>query len=153
MELSNLPSPTTGIYPDRPLLNDLKLSIRGIPIVDTDNDGLSDEWELARFNSLEYSAQDIISPSGDSNARWQIVGDKTVQEASDLKISVDLLALGKIRLAWPGTEESVYEILERNSEHEEWQKIKTLQGTFPITEYVLSSPSQTGSTFFCVKKP
>jgi len=102
---------------------------------------------------LEYSAQDIISPSGYSNARWQIVGDKTVQEASDLKISVDLLALGKIRLAWPGTEESVYEILERNSEHEEWQKIKTLQGTFPITEYVLSSPSQTGSTFFCVKKP
>lgn len=153
VELSNLPSPTTGIYPTKPLLNDLKLSIRGIPIVDTDNDGLSDEWELARFNSLEYSAQDIISPSGYSNARWQIVGDKTVQEASDLKISVDLLASGKIRLAWPGTEESVYEILERNSEHEEWRKIKTLQGTFPITEYVLSSPSQTGSTFFCVKKP
>lgn len=152
IEISNMPSPTTGAYASQPLLKGLELNIRGIPVTDTDNDGLSDKWEMDHFESLQYSSQDVVSPSGYTNARWQIIGDKTPQEASHLNISIDPLQSGKIRLSWLGVSDSLYEILERTSTEEEWRIIQTVQGTFPVTEYVVSSSSGKGSTFFCVRK-
>ncbi len=153
VEISNMPLPTTGAYTSQPLLKGLELKIRGIPVTDTDNDGLSDKWELDHFGSLQYSSLDIVSPSGYTNARWQITGDKTVREASRLSISIDPLQSGKIRLSWLGVNDSFYEVLERSSAEEEWRIIQTIQGTFPVTEYVASSSSEKGSTFFCIRKP
>lgn len=153
VEISNMPSPTTGVYASQPVLKGLELNIRGIPVTDTDNDGLSDDWELEHFNSLQYSAMDVVSPSGYTNARWQIVGDNMVREASHLNISADPLQSGKIRLSWFGVNNSLYEILERSSDGEKWRVLQTVQGTFPLTEFVVSSSSQRGSTFFYVRKP
>ncbi len=153
VEISNMPSPTTGAYASQPVLKGLELNMRGIPVTDTDNDGLSDDWELDHFNSLQYSAMDVVSPSGYTNARWQIVGDNMVREASHLNISANLLQPGKIRLSWLGINNSLYEILVRSSAEEEWRVLQTVQGTFPLTEYVVSPSSQSGSTFFCIRKP
>ena len=76
-----------------------------------------------------------------------------VREASHLNISADPLQSGKIRLSWLGVNNSLYEILERSSAEEEWRVLQTVQGTFPLTEFVVNSSSQIGSTFFCVRKP
>jgi hypothetical protein len=153
VEISNMPSPTTGVYASKPVLKGLELNIRGIPVTDTDNDGLSDDWEMEHFNSLQYSAMDVVSTSGYTNARWQIIGDNMVRKTSQLNISADPLQPGKIRFSWLGVDNSLYEILERSSTEEEWRVLQTVQGTFPLTEFVVSSSSQNGSTFFCIRKP
>lgn len=48
-----------------------QLLIDGIPITDTDHDGLDDNWELKSFGALAYGPQDNPAGDGYSNARKQ----------------------------------------------------------------------------------
>ncbi|MFQ3168188.1 MAG: subtilisin family serine protease/subtilisin-like proprotein convertase family protein, partial [Limisphaerales bacterium] len=51
------------------VLSAVELTVRGMAISDTDNDGLDDEWETARFGSLDQAALDDPDRDGVSNAR------------------------------------------------------------------------------------
>src|SRR5207249_1532200 len=87
------------------------LSIDGVPIVDTDRDGLDDGWEMAHFGSLSSGPQDDPDGDGFNNAREQLMG--TDPTAAQAPFTLDLSRWdGRFaRLCWPAVTDQNYEIL------------------------------------------
>ena len=78
------------------------LSIRGVPIVDTDGDGLDDRWEMAHFGSLAQGPRDDPDGDGYSNMREQILGTDPLSSSSPAPLRLDLSVWNDqlIRLSW-----------------------------------------------------
>lgn len=156
VEIANMPLPANtnldgGTFVQN-YLKELKLTVRGIPITDTDLDALDDSWEMQHFDTLAYNATDVVSPSGYSNARWQIIGDEFVQEAEELSVDISTLQEGKLRLSWPSVEAGVYEVLSAEDETlQNWTVIDTVSGSFPHTEY-LTDQSDSDTKFLRIRK-
>ena len=79
------------------------LSLRGVPIVDTDGDGLDDRWEMARFGSLAPGPRDDPDGDGYSNMREQILGTDPLSpdSPSPLRLDVSIWNENLLRLSWP----------------------------------------------------
>ena len=86
------------------------LSIDGVPIQDSDHDGLDDPWELAHFGNLAQGPQDDPDEDGYSNAREQIMG--TNPNEPDLPFQLDLSRWSSsiLRLSWPSRPGFQYEV-------------------------------------------
>jgi len=50
------------------------LIVNGVPITDTDHDGLDDNWEMAHFGTLAYGPKDDPDYDGYNNAFEQVLG-------------------------------------------------------------------------------
>ena len=92
------------------VLSAVELTVRGMVIDDSDNDGLDDNWETEQFQSLAQTAAD--DPDGDSetNAREQAL--RTDPRTFDGRFDLRYLRLadGTMRLAWPSWHRFVYRI-------------------------------------------
>src|SRR6185369_16079563 len=76
------------------------LIIDGVPIVDSDADGLDDNWELAHFGTLAYGPKDDPDDDGYNNAREQVMGtDPLVPVLRQAHLSPANQVL--TRLSWP----------------------------------------------------
>jgi hypothetical protein len=64
------------------ILNGLTLE-RLSPIVDSDNDGLSDEWEMKYFGHLDYGANDDPDNDGLTNLEEQLLGTDPTNPDTD----------------------------------------------------------------------
>jgi len=86
------------------------LTIYGVPIVDTDKDGLDDVWEMSHFSSLRQGPLDDPDRDGYSNAREQLAG--TDPMAVDVAFKLDLSRWNKdlARLSWPGSSNVTYQV-------------------------------------------
>ena len=111
------------------------LSIDGVPIIDTDHDGLDDNWEMARFNSLNYGPQDDPDGDGFSNAREQLMG--TDPKALDAPFSLDLSPWNDrlARLSWTAATNRTYEVLTGTNLNAPLTLLTNLPGHFPETEW------------------
>lgn len=152
IEIVNLPQPGTGAYTDDALIYNLSLKINGIQIKDADNNGLDDTWELAHLGRLGNIGSDVISESGYSNARWQIVGDQTIDEACKLTMDVTILQPGKLRIGWHGINGYQYDLFEYSSTSKNWSIIDTIPGHFPTTETIIDIQDNLGENLYYLKK-
>lgn len=87
------------------------LAIDGVPIVDTDHDGLDDRWETQWFGNLAQGAKD--SPAGDGwpNSVKQILGVNPKNPLFPFNVDLSLWNGQWARLAWPGVASGSYQIL------------------------------------------
>jgi len=110
------------------------LTIEGVPIVDTDADGLDDNWEMAHFGSLAFGPKDDPDGDGYSNAREQILGTDPL--ASDAPLALDLSRWNTslARLSWPGVTNKMYQIW-RGSSPASLKLFTNVPGKFPVTEW------------------
>ena len=83
------------------LLSHVELTIRGTEIIDFDNDGLSDEWEIANFNSLSEIALGDPDRDGVSNVFEQAVSSSPVKFDRRLNVRLNLLSGNRLRFSWP----------------------------------------------------
>ncbi|MBI4660638.1 MAG: S8 family serine peptidase [Verrucomicrobia bacterium] len=113
----------------------IRLIVRGVPITDSDGDGLDDSWELQHFGNLAFGPQDDVDNDGFSNAREQIVG--TVPGVSQTAFVLDLSRWnGRLaRLSWPSTTNTSYEIRVGPDAARLQTLVTTLPGRFPETEW------------------
>lgn len=107
------------------------LVISGIPIKDSDADGLDDDWEAARIGNLASSLRDDPDNDGYNNAREQIQG--TDPRVNEHTLAVDLSTWNEsfIRLNWPSRLGVTYEILGTPDLGEPFEILATLAGGFP----------------------
>ncbi|MHB8524245.1 MAG: S8 family serine peptidase, partial [Limisphaerales bacterium] len=124
----------------------VSLSLEGVPITDTDHDGLDDNWETAHFHTLAFGPQDDPDGDGFNNMREQILG--TDPNAADAPLQLDLSLWNDrlARLGWPSSTNWSYAILTSTNAAGPMAVLTNLTGHFPDTEWFV--PYQTPSNQF-----
>src|SRR5258707_1032489 len=114
----------------------VSLMIEGVPIFDTDKDGLDDIWEIIHFACLTAGPKDDPDRDGFSNAREQIMGTdpNTAPFQTDLSIWSPALA----RLSFAGGSNFTYEGLGGNNLAAPMTLLNKLIFRFPETGLVIS---------------
>jgi subtilisin-like proprotein convertase family protein len=111
------------------------LSIEGVPIIDSDQDGLDDGWELAHFGSLASGPLDDPDGDGYCNAREQLMG--TDPAAADAPFTLDLSPWDArlARLSWPAMTNRTYDVLAGADPGAPMKVLTNLTGRFPELEW------------------
>jgi subtilisin family serine protease len=128
----------------------VSLILDGAPIVDTDADGLDDNWEMTFFSSLALGPRDDPDHDGFNNAREQGMGTNPARP-DNLPPIVDLSSWNPTldRLSWAGSPDYAYEIW-RGDTLDNLTLWKTVPGTWPQTEASISR-TNVASQFFRVR--
>jgi subtilisin family serine protease/subtilisin-like proprotein convertase family protein len=89
----------------------VSLTIHGVPILDTDHDGLDDNWEIAHFGNLAQGPQDDPDHDGYANLREQIMGtDPNANNGMPFQLDLSRWNQNLARLSWPSSPHFAYEI-------------------------------------------
>ncbi len=91
-------------------VEEAELILAGRAILDTDRDGLDDEWEQAAFGTLIQGPEGDPDGDGWSNAAEQFAGRDPSQRDEAFVASLGTDADGRFRLSWPGTQQENYQI-------------------------------------------
>lgn len=129
--------------PAKGALTYVELIIDGLPIVDSDHDGLDDGWEMAYLKTLIYGPKDDPDGDGFSNAREQIMGTDPAQSNRPLSLEMSAWKPGYWRLSWPGRENATDSLYEsRNQANEPWSALTSRSGTFPYGDVIIQSTNR-----------
>ena len=104
VDISDLAKSFNGV------LRQVELTIRGTEIIDLDNDGLSDEWEMSNFDSLSEEALGDPDLDGLSNVFEQSVNSSPVKFFRHLNIRQNLLSNNRLRFSWPAWKGFQYQV-------------------------------------------
>lgn len=113
----------------------VSLIILGVPISDSDGDGLDDAWELRYLNTLAFGPQDDPDGDGYSNAREQIMGTNPAVSETKLQLDLSLWDNRLARLSWPSSTNASYEIKIGGDAARPLTVFTTVSGRFPETEW------------------
>lgn len=131
----------------------LKLLIRGTTITDADGDGLDDDWEIKYFNSLDYSALDDPDEDGFRNGYEQAASTNPRENDRPFLLGLNQWKEGMLRLSWPGIDKAQYDIFSSLFSLNQFGKVSSVEGKFPITDTVISIGSKTMEFFKVLEKP
>ncbi len=126
------------------------LILRGVEILDTDGDGLDDDWERGFFAHLANGPTGDPDNDGYSNAREQIMGTDPTASNLDLRLEVSPIRGDAWRVSWPGSGNLTYEFLKSSDLGSEWTT-NALAGSFPEMEQVVDA-SALGREFYQVRQ-
>ncbi len=112
------------------------LLLEGVPIQDTDHDGLDDDWEVKYFGNISTSGPgDDPDRDGYSNAREQIVAtDPTAPNQFPFRVDLSPWNDRLARLSWPSSPNFSYEIW-AGASAASLELVTTVPGGFPETEW------------------
>ena len=129
-------------------LEGVELIVTGVPINDSDHDGLDDSWELANLGSLNYGPNEDPDRDGFSNAREQILGTNPL--VPDRPFEQDLSRWSPLisRLSWPGSPHFNYQVW-GGSNPGSLALVTNLAAVFPETEWFF--PATNSHEFFQIK--
>lgn len=132
-----------------------ELEVWGVEIVDTDKDGLDDDWERRWFGNLDATTAADPDQDGSSNAREQALGTDPTQADEPFRIDVAQFDTGFSRLSWPATEGFRYTVRRRSlgfpgsgsgsGSGEETETV--IPGRFPELDWVVPSTSSPGVVY------
>jgi subtilisin family serine protease len=127
------------------------LIIEGTPIVDSDDDGLDDSWEMAHFGNLNQSGLDDPDGDGSWNAREQILGTNPAVNETPFVMSASDLQPNAVRFAFPSVEGVTYTIRSTTDLNAPFTNVGTAVGNFGETEII--SDKNDSHRFFEVHLP
>jgi subtilisin-like proprotein convertase family protein/subtilisin family serine protease len=107
------------------------LHLRGTEIVDSDADGLDDDWEQRHLPSLERGPREDPDADGYSNAREQILGTNPAVNETVLTVSLSAWNPSFVRMNWPSRPGVQYEVLGFGDLAEAPETFATVNGGFP----------------------
>lgn len=119
----------------------MELTLFGVPIEDSDQDGLDDSWELRMLGSLSCNANQDVDQDGYSNAREQILGSDPKIAEQPMRIEVAPWDPHLYRLSWPASAQFAYELLLAPSLSAPPTLLARLSGVSPELDWVLASSS------------
>ncbi|MBL9174906.1 MAG: S8 family serine peptidase [Verrucomicrobiales bacterium] len=144
---TTLEDPSGVIRPATGSVTQVRLIIEGIPIKDFDRDGLDDDWERASFGRLSQDPLGDPDEDGYSNAREQIL--RTIPTVSNAAFRLERSDLepGYWRFTWPSREGIPYRFRSGPGLSTPLSQRTTRRGTFPYSEYVVPSSSDSAAFF------
>ena len=131
----------------------VSLIVNGVPILDTDRDGLDDNWEMAKFGTLANGPLDDPDGDGLSNAREQAIGSHPGQMDSPFPFTLDasVWSANLLRLSWSGAAGRAYELRTNSNSAGTFSTLTNLTGRFPDSEVFV--PYSGGPQFFRLRTP
>ena len=116
-------------------ITNVTLTVTGVPITDTDHDGLDDRWELAHFGTLAYGPRDDVNGDGYTNMREYLLGRDPAAPVPPPTVDLSLWNPTLARLSWSSTPRFHYTV-ERWLDHLPLSLLATnLPGLFPEAEW------------------
>lgn len=106
----------------------VSLTLRGVPIIDTDADGLDDNWEVLHFGSLANGPKDDPDADGLSNIREMLTGQDPVRDQRSFTVDLSPINENFMRVSWFGKPNKVYEVLGNSSPERQLSNLFTVQG-------------------------
>ncbi len=111
------------------------LELFGVPITDTDHDGLDDAWEQRHFGSLAKGPADDPDGDGYSNMREEIMGTNPNGENYALNLDLSIWSDSRLRLSWPGVTNRNYEVWAGSALNTPLTLLTNVAGQWPETEW------------------
>jgi subtilisin family serine protease len=128
----------------------LSLLVTGIPILDSDGDGLDDNWELSMFGNLLSNAQDDPDDDGYNNAMEQAMSTDPMVPNEAFRLDLMIWSSTLARLSWPGRTGRTYDVL-AGANPAGLTLLTNVPGRFPETE-CFTTTTNTASRFFRVRE-
>ncbi len=120
-------------------VEECSLILHGVTIIDTDADGLDDNWERSHFNGLSSIAPGDPDEDGFNNMVEQIMLTDPSNSDGIIELNLSRWNDEHIRLSWPSNEGRHYEILAGEHVGEPMEVIATVPGRFPESEWISRS--------------
>jgi hypothetical protein len=127
------------------------LIIEGTPMVDLDDDGLDDVWELTHFDNLNQGPLDDPDGDGSWNAREQILGTNPNRNETPFVIPASDLQPNALRFAFPSVEGVTYTIRSTTELNLPFSDVGTTVGDFGETEII--SDKNDAQRYFLIRAP
>jgi subtilisin-like proprotein convertase family protein len=127
-----------------------ELYLEGTPIVDLDDDGLDDVWEISNFTSFAQDALDDPDHDGSWNAREQILATNPNLDQTTFKLVTSLVNSNTVRAAFPSIEGTNYVIRASTNLNSGFQDVATIPGSFGETE--ITTDKVEPHRFFQIRK-
>ena len=116
-------------------IRSVELIIHGVSIVDSDADGLDDNWELKHFGNLSFGPKDDPDHDGANNAREQVLGTNPMADETAFQVDLSVWDSRLARLSWPGREDTSYQIRLGIDSTAPLSVVTNIPGEYPITEW------------------
>lgn len=116
---------------------EIELIIRGVPITDTDGDGLDDGWEMRWFGNLDAGPAGDPDRDGSSNAREQALGTDPTREDRAFRMAVAPYDEQSLRLSWPATPHEEYGVLVGEGAGALATEVGRVSGAFPEGDWIV----------------
>jgi subtilisin family serine protease/subtilisin-like proprotein convertase family protein len=123
------------------------LTISGVPINDSDRDGLDDDWEMQHFGTLDYGPMDDPDRDGYINAREQIMGTDPNTPNAALDLNLSLWDRRLARLSWPSNTNTIYQVQMGLDPVSPLSVVTNLPGRYGETEWIVPYDAE-GRQFF-----
>lgn len=117
-------------------IQELELILRGVPIADSDHDGLDDAWERAGFGNLSHGPKEDPDLDGATNAREQALHTDPTRNQNPLRVDVANYSDQALRLNWPATGLVDYELLVGDVLTGQTNEVTRINGTYPAATAV-----------------
>jgi subtilisin-like proprotein convertase family protein/subtilisin family serine protease len=136
-------------------VQEVKLFIKGVPISDTDADGLDDSWETAHFGSLSANPREDPDKDGYVNSREQLMG--TLPNSMDpqfaLTLDASAFTADRTRVSWPSSTNFNYTIETSTTATGPYSPSTTPPSRFPVTEAFLGTTNGSRGYFRVTASP
>jgi len=126
------------------------LLVTGIPISDSDGDGLDDDWEMSMFGNLLSNAQDDPDDDGYNNAMEQAMSTDPMVPNEAFRLDLMIWSTSLARLSWPGRTGRTYDVL-AGANPAGLTLLTNVPGRFPETE-CFTTTTNNSSRFFRVRE-
>lgn len=127
-----------------------ELELRGVPITDTNLNGLDDVWEQTRLHTAQGNPSGDPDADGYNNAVEQVLGTDPL--ASNHALILDLSPFNSqyLRLSWPSGPAHTFELLAAPEAAAIFTNTASVPGRFPETEVFV--PRSESRWFFRVRQ-
>jgi len=133
--------PANGDRPATGAVTLVELFVDGIPITDTDRDGLDDAWERSAFGDLSRGPRDDPDNDGYSNAREQLQRMNPNSANQPLRLEWTEFEPGYWRFAWPSQDGIPSAFRTSTGIDQPMSQRASIPGEFPASEFVIPAPA------------
>lgn len=124
----------------------LDLTVTGVPIEDTDGDGLDDAWEEQYFTGLEFGPADDPDRDGESNLVESLAGTDP-RYAPPLRLELTAWDARFWRLAWPTTPYARYRLEAAATAEGPYTVLGEVTSDFGLAEWLVPAERSPGRFF------